>query len=220
MAPALRRQVTGDAAAAAREDIQRVGAEGSAADLLAVTRALSAGSAFRDPDFEPGSVGCPMPRGCANPTQWHRPAEVEYDRVTREHSNSRTRWALFNGPPACEDVCQGALGDCWFLSALSVLAEFQGGRLVMGMFPCQRSVSDSGSYVVRLCHGGAWRNILIDDLLPTTGGERGMLSRSLVGLNFAGSRGFRLWAALVEKAYAKLCGGYGELAKNCFLFFF
>jgi hypothetical protein len=49
------------------------------------------------------------------------------------------------------------------LSALSVLAELQGGRLVRRLFPggqgpgCNRH----GAYVVKLCNGGRWQHVLV-----------------------------------------------------------
>ena len=53
-------------------------------------------------------------------------------------------WKLFRGPPKAEDVHQGALGDCWFLSALSVIAEYEGGRLIHRLFPGEQKGAREG----------------------------------------------------------------------------
>jgi calpain-15 len=51
--------------------------------------------------------------------QWLRPDQI----IPQEWSdNDRTQWAVFRDPRP-NDVLQGALGDCWFITALSVLAE-------------------------------------------------------------------------------------------------
>ncbi len=51
--------------------------------------------------------------------QWLRPNQI----IPQEWSdNDRTQWAVFREPRP-NDVLQGALGDCWFITALSVLAE-------------------------------------------------------------------------------------------------
>lgn len=76
---------------------------------------------------------------------------------------------VFRGLPSADDVVQGELGDCWFLSSLAALAEFQEGRWVRALLPCQETLSETGAYVVRLCIGGRWRNIIVDDRLPCIG---------------------------------------------------
>lgn len=54
-----------------------------------------------------------------NQIQWLRPDQI----VPEEWSeNLRTPWLVFRDPKP-NDVLQGALGDCWFITALSVLAE-------------------------------------------------------------------------------------------------
>ena len=54
-----------------------------------------------------------------NQIQWLRPDQIIPDEWT---DNDRTPWAVFRDPKP-NDVVQGALGDCWFITALSVLAE-------------------------------------------------------------------------------------------------
>ena len=51
--------------------------------------------------------------------QWLRPDQI----VTQELSDDpRISWTVFRDPKP-NDVVQGALGDCWFITALSVVAE-------------------------------------------------------------------------------------------------
>lgn len=91
-----------------------------------------------------------------------------------------------------------------------MLAEYDSGSLIRSLLPFQGpTVSLHGAYVVRLCKGGCWEHVVVDDILPTTGGH--IVSSSWMGstktyrqLAFAGTRGCRLWPAIVEKAYAKV----------------
>jgi len=112
-------------------------------------------------------------------------------------------WQLFRGSPRADDVQQGELGDCWFLSSLAALAEFQGGHWVRALLPGQDKVNPHGAYLVRLCLGGRWRNVLVDDRLPCIGG-----GRYFVQLAYCVTNRLQLWASLIEKAFAKACGSY------------
>jgi calpain-15 len=55
----------------------------------------------------------------SNNIQWYRPDQIHPHEWS---DNGRTQWAVFRDPKP-NDVLQGALGDCWFITALSVLAE-------------------------------------------------------------------------------------------------
>mmetsp|Transcript_141481 Transcript_141481/g.368605 ORF Transcript_141481/g.368605 Transcript_141481/m.368605 type:complete len:729 (-) Transcript_141481:619-2805(-) len=115
-------------------------------------------------------------------------------------------WQLFRGTPSSDDVQQGELGDCWFLSSLAALAEFQDGRFLKALIPGQQKVSNSGAYVVRLCLGGVWRDVLIDDRLPCIGG-----GSYYTQFAYCVTKRLQLWASLVEKGFAKACGSYEAL---------
>jgi len=98
------------------------------------------------------------------------------------------------------DIKQGQLGDCWLMSSLSSLAEMP--RLVERLFVTQR-YNEEGLYRVRVCKGGYWREVTIDDYFPC---------RAKDGLPiFSRAHGNELWVLLLEKAYAKVHGNYYTL---------
>ena len=51
--------------------------------------------------------------------QWLRPHQIHPPHWNQNHLN---QWTVYRNPRP-NDVLQGALGDCWFITALSVLAE-------------------------------------------------------------------------------------------------
>ena len=59
-----------------------------------------------------------------------------------------------------------------------------------------------GVYRLRICLGGDWVDVTIDDLLPCS---------PYGGPLFAGCPRNELWVMLLEKAYAKLFGSYYAL---------
>jgi len=82
-----------------------------------------------------------------------------------EWANEST-WSVFRGPPSPTMIRQGALGDCWLISAISVLAATQPEMLMNVVLT--RDVSPIGAYHLRLCIDGVWVQLIIDDLFPAT----------------------------------------------------
>lgn len=64
-------------------------------------------------------------------------------------------------------------------------------------------INDQGVYKVRICKGGIWREVLIDDFVPCFPNSGPIFSRNNQN---------ELWVMLLEKAYAKLHGGYKTLS--------
>jgi len=111
------------------------------------------------------------------------------------------------------DISQGELGDCWFLSALSVVAlrpELLRNCVVT------RRLNAAGAFCARFHKNGAWQTVLIDDRFPAKHGSvaarapaRGQVAATA---RFASSKQrSELWVSLLEKAYAKLHGSYAAL---------
>lgn len=97
------------------------------------------------------------------------------------------------------DIKQGYLPDCWFLSALSCLAERPAlvRRLIL-----TEEYNKEGIYKIRICKNGEWHTVTIDDYIPCYYNGGPMFSRG---------NGEELWVMLLEKAYAKMHGCYYSL---------
>lgn len=96
-------------------------------------------------------------------------------------------------------VRQGLLDNCWFVAALAALTKHQ--RLIERLFLTKKP-NKYGFYKLKLTRMNVWTNVVIDDFLPCF---------PLGELMFTSYEDGDLWPALVEKALAKLKGGYEYL---------
>ncbi|XP_028927974.1 calpain-14 [Ornithorhynchus anatinus] len=123
--------------------------------------------------------------------QWKRPHEL--------HSNP----VFYSAKAKRLGLCQGVIGDCWFLAALEALTFHQ--DILSRVMPLNQSFTKkyAGIFLFWFWHFGEWVPIVVDDRLPVN--EAGQLVFvSSVYKNL-------FWGALLEKAYAKLCGSYEDL---------
>ncbi|XP_030235851.1 calpain-12 [Gadus morhua] len=153
---------------------------------------LASGSLFSDPTFgaDQNSIGLPEDPDPKRVIKWLRPKEVGENAVFVEDSTGTT------------DICQGQLGNCWLLAALSCLTMHP--KLFVKVVPPNQSLSTAyaGIFHFRFWQYGEWVEVVVDDRLPVREGR----------LLFSYSRTRNeYWGALVEKAYAKLMGSYSSL---------
>ena len=100
-----------------------------------------------------------------------------------------------------DDIIQGALGDCYFLSAIAALCKFP--KMIEKLFFFKEK-SLEHCYGVFLCINGQWELVLIDDYVPCTG-------RYAKKFAFSSANGNELWVVLLEKAWAKINGSYAKV---------
>lgn len=97
-----------------------------------------------------------------------------------------------------DDIVQGALGDCYFLSSLSVLAD-EAPWAIEALFR-EHIPNKRGVYAVTFFLDGAVRTVVVDDRFPCDPKTKKPL--------FSRNRGNEIWVMTVEKAYAKAYGSY------------
>lgn len=142
-------------------------------------------SLFMDPDHPPSKLQVV--------SEWMRPTDI----VKEKHMDSHP--CLFSGVANSSDVCQGRLGDCWFLSAVAVLTEVSRISEVI----ITPEYNQEGIYTVRFCIQGEWVPVVVDDWIPCESPGKPAFATS--------RKGNEMWVSLLEKAYAKLHGSYEAL---------
>ncbi|XP_029683424.1 calpain-8-like isoform X1 [Takifugu rubripes] len=100
------------------------------------------------------------------------------------------------------DFGQGVIGNCWFLASIGALT-FQ-RPILEQVVPLDQSFDEEycGLFHFRFWRFGKWIDVIIDDKLPTING-RLLFVQSKTPNEF--------WPALLEKAYAKVCGSYSDM---------
>ncbi|XP_061898294.1 calpain-1 catalytic subunit [Entelurus aequoreus] len=104
--------------------------------------------------------------------------------------------------PSRFDFGQGKLGNCWFLSSMGALT-FQ-KVIFEHVVPVDQNFGQDycGLFHFKFWRFGRWVDVVIDDKLPTIN-NRLIFVRSKDPTEF--------WPALLEKAYAKVCGSYSDM---------
>jgi hypothetical protein len=97
-----------------------------------------------------------------------------------------------------EQISQGALGDCYFLSAISTIVDRP--NILKKLIPY--SDPSKSVYAVRFYINGGFKIVIIDDYFPFK------FKNPLYAKNIDGQS---VWVMLLEKAYAKIHGSYPNI---------
>ena len=104
---------------------------------------------------------------------------------------------IFVNDISIDDVLQGYLGNCYFMSSLAAMTNIP--QLICQLFRTFQ-INKNGCYEIGLNIEGEWQIILLDDYFPCS-------KKTKIPI-FAKPNGPELWAMLLEKAWAKINGGY------------
>ncbi|XP_062864006.1 calpain-A-like [Trichomycterus rosablanca] len=131
-------------------------------------------------------------------------AQVEWVRPTRLEQNPY----LIVGGISRFDFAQGQLGNCWFLAAVGALTFKE--NILQAIFPAGQSFQKNyaGIFHFRFWRFGKWVDVVIDDKLPTINGQL-IFAKPVKCKDPVHSNEY--WPALLEKAYAKVCGSYADM---------
>uniref|UniRef100_A0A670I0P3 Calpain-3 n=1 Tax=Podarcis muralis TaxID=64176 RepID=A0A670I0P3_PODMU len=145
---------------------------------------------YEDPDFPANDSSLFFSQKLPVKFEWKRPLEI--------CENPR----FIIGGANRSDICQGELGDCWFLAAIACLTLHE--KLLFRVIPREQTfIKDyAGIFHFQFWRYGNWVEVIIDDRLPTYGSQL-VFTKS--------SQQNEFWSALLEKAYAKLHGSYEAL---------
>lgn len=157
---------------------------------------LTNGTLFVDPYFPATDSSIfytkPLPRG----TKWMRPHEI----VERNYRPKRPEF-IVEGAKA-NDLDQGYLGNCWFIAGCIAVTFVD--SIFQKVVP-RGQICDGGDYAgifhFRFWIYGSWYDVVIDDYLPVYEDGRLIFCHNTEEPN-------EFWAALLEKAFAKISGSY------------
>jgi len=106
---------------------------------------------------------------------------------------------LFEGEIEIDDIKQGKLGNCYFLSAISSFAEFP--EILKSTFKTEE-INPFGYYEIVYFLNGEWQIVIVDDYVP--------IYKKQIPIG-ARPNGKEIWVMLLEKAFAKVNGGYTNM---------
>ena len=122
--------------------------------------------------------------GDGQPVTWMRAQDL--DAFQAGHKRPQ----LFQGEIEPNDLCQGAVGDCWLVAAFAAASEFP--NMIRRMF-VTREYNPRGKYDVKLYDPQLekWTVVTVDDRIPCHKGTRKP--------KFMSPNGNELWAIILEK---------------------
>ena len=129
------------------------------------------------------------------------PSELEFKRPSEIFNGQK--YDLFPGVIEMHDVIQGGLSDCYFLSSVANLCKFP--ELILNLFKTKK-LNEDGFYEIIFYIDGIKQIVIVDDYIP--------VKRSTKWPCFSQPHENTIYVMLLEKAWAKINGGYVNVNKG------
>ena len=131
--------------------------------------------------------------------------DINWERI----SNMSEYNTIYNKKYSYESIIQGAISDCYLISALCVLSQFP--KLIINDNNIPNSINiihnskyaEIGYYELKLFVNGEYQIVIVDDYIP--------YFENLEDILFVKTNKNFYWVLLVEKAIAKIFGGYSNI---------
>ena len=188
------------------------------AKIISITTARNPSKLFRrqemyignEPFTDPMFIPCKDNLCPSNEKGWVLPENVlftdvmgweKYNWCRVEDILNSKNYQVFEDGISPDDIIQGSIGDCYFLSAVGSLCKFS--HYIDRLFLTKERTKEH-LYGVFIFLNATWKLVIIDDFLPYTG-------KKFKKFAFSSSGGKELWVALLEKAWAKVNGNYAKI---------
>jgi len=114
-------------------------------------------------------------------------------------TDKENKYHLYIGEADALDVQQGVIGDCYYMSAISVIgSDYIRNQVIITKEEEWRKV---GAFCVKFYRNGYEQYVIIDDYFPLAGNGSTIFATG-------GESGLELWPTVLEKAYAKMYGSF------------
>ena len=161
------------------------------------------GQEFTDPLFPPNNKSLlglnsnnkPIDPESYNENKHLSRCKIEFKRP-REIFNDK-KYHLFSEVIEINDIVQGFLNDCYFLASVTNLCKFP--ELILNLFNT-KNINEDGYYEIIFYIDGIKQIVIVDDYIPILEFTNQPI--------FAQPHDNKIWAMILEKAWAKINGGY------------
>ena len=113
------------------------------------------------------------------------------------------QYSLFEGNIDITNISQGSLGDCYFLASVVSLAQYP--KLIYQLFKTKH-INTEGFFELIFFIDGEFQIVIVDDYLPIKINNKKIC--------FSQSRKKEIWICIIEKAWAKINGGYTNIIRG------
>ncbi len=125
--------------------------------------------------------------------------KICWKRISELKNNN---YSIFEKEIDCTKFKQGDIGNCYFISSVATLSNYS--QLIIQLFG-QENINQEGYYEICLFIDGRWQIVIIDDYLPFYKDEENFVFAK------PADNCYGLFLCLLEKAYAKIKGGYANI---------